>query len=227
MTGVMRTAALIPAFNEARSIRDVIDGIRPFVDHVLVVDDGSTDGTEAAARKSGAEVLGHPANRGKGHAVRAGIAALLPRDFTHVLLMDGDMQHLPAEAARLIEAAAQTGADLVLGERRFGREGMPASRYHANRWGSRALSWFVGVPLSDTQCGFRVVRLAALSGLALRARGYDIETEMLVKLWRRGARITSVPVSAVYAGQASKLRPIRDTTRTCFLAVYYRYIERL
>jgi glycosyltransferase involved in cell wall biosynthesis len=227
MTVRIRTAALIPAFNEARTIRDVLDGLRGVVDHVLVVDDGSTDGTQAAAREKGAEVLAHASNRGKGHAVRAGIAALSPRDFTHVLIMDGDMQHLPAEAPRLIQAALETGADLVLGERRFGREAMPASRYHANRWGSRVLSWFVGIPLRDTQCGFRVVRLAALDGLPLRARGYDIETEMLVKLWRRGARITSVPVSAVYAGQASKLRPIRDTTRTCFLAVYYRYIERL
>jgi hypothetical protein len=144
-----------------------------------------------------------------------------------VLLLDGDMQHLPSEAPALIEKARESGADLVLGERRFGREGMPASRYHANRWGSRALSAFVGVPLRDTQCGFRVVRLAALRGLTLRARGYDIETEMLVKLRRRGARLASVPVSAVYGGQASKLRPIRDTTKTCFLAVYYRYIERL
>jgi glycosyltransferase involved in cell wall biosynthesis len=227
MTVRIRTAALIPAFNEARTIRDVLDGLRGVVDHVLVVDDGSTDDTQAAAREKGAEVLAHASNKGKGHAVRAGIAALSPRDFTHVLIMDGDMQHLPAEAPRLVQAALETGADLVLGERRFGREAMPASRYHANRWGSRVLSWFVGIPLRDTQCGFRVVRLAALDGLPLRARGYDIETEMLVKLWRRGARITSVPVSAVYAGQTSKLRPIRDTTRTCFLAVYYRYIERL
>ncbi len=82
-------------------------------------------------------------------------------------------------------------------------------------------------PLRDTQCGFRVFRLEALRGLPLRARGYDIETEMLVKLWRRGAALASVPISAVYAGQVSKLRPVRDTTRTCFLAVYYRYIERL
>lgn len=223
----MRTSALIPAFNEAGPIRNVLDGLRGIVDHVLVVDDGSTDGTNRVATELGAEVLVHAENRGKGHAVRSGIEALSQRGFTHVLIMDGDMQHLPSEAPRLIQAASETGADLVLGERHFGRDAMPASRYHANRWGSRALSWFVGIPLSDTQCGFRVVRLAALRGLPLRATGYDIETEMLVKLWRRGARIKGVPVSAVYAGQASKLRPIRDTTRTCFLAVYYRYLERL
>jgi len=227
VTAALRTAALIPAFNEAATIADVLTGLRGVVEHVLVVDDGSTDGTGAIACREGAEIVAHPTNRGKGHAIRTGIGALASRDYTHLLLLDGDMQHLPSEARSLIDAAARTDADLVLGERRFSRESMPASRYHANRLGSRALSWFVGVPLSDTQCGFRVVRLSALRGLFLRARGYEIETEMLVKLWRRGASMTTVPITAVYAGQMSKLRPVRDTTKTCFLAVYYRYIERL
>jgi hypothetical protein len=144
-----------------------------------------------------------------------------------VLLLDGDMQHLPQEAARLIDEAARTGADAVLGERQFSREAMPASRYHTNTIGSRALSSFVGLPIRDTQCGFRVFKLDLLRGIRLKATSYDIETEMLIKVGRRGGRIVSVPVTAVYAGQRSKLRPIRDTTRTCFLAVYYRYVERL
>ncbi len=223
----MRTVALIPAFNEAGTLRQVLEGLRGLVHHVLVVDDGSTDGTGTVARDCGAEVIVHSTNRGKGHAIRSGISAVMDRSFTHVLLLDGDMQHLPSEASRLIESAAHTGADLVLGERRFGRGDMPASRYHANRLGSRALSLFVGVALRDTQCGFRLVRMSALRDLPLGGGGYEIETEMLVKLWRRGARIVSVPVTAVYAGQASKLRPLRDTTKTCFLAVYYRYIQRL
>ena len=104
---------------------------------------------------------------------------------------------------------------------------MPASRYHANRIGSLALSRFMGVAIRDTQCGFRLFRADALRGLRLKARGYDIETEMLVKLKRRGGRIARVPITAVYTGQRSKLRPVRDTTKTCFLAVYYRFLERL
>jgi glycosyltransferase involved in cell wall biosynthesis len=223
----MRVQALIPAFNEAATIAKVVAGVSPHVAAVCVIDDGSTDGTAEAARRAGADVLSNPGDRGKGTAVRAGLARVLEGDCTHVLLLDGDMQHLPEEAPLLIAAAMRTGVDVVLGERRFDRLAMPASRYHANRIGSLALSKFVGVPIRDTQCGFRLFKLDALRGVRLRARGYDIETEMLVKLTRRGARIASVPITAVYAGQRSKLRPVRDTTKTCFLAVYYRFLERL
>jgi len=223
----MRAVALIPAFNEARSIAAVVDGVRGIVDRVIVVDDGSRDGTAARARAAGAEVVAHAANRGKGTAVRSGLARVFEEAFTHVLMLDADMQHLPQEAGRLLDAARRTGADVVLGERQFDRDRMPAARYHANRIGSAILARFVGAPVHDTQCGFRVFRVDALRPLQLTATGYEIETEMLIKVVRRGGRIAGVPITAVYAGETSKLRPVRDTSRTCFLAVYYRFLERI
>jgi glycosyltransferase involved in cell wall biosynthesis len=223
----VRTAAVIPAYNEARSIGAVVGGVRHMVDRVFVVDDGSSDDTARCARAAGADVAVHAKNRGKGTAVRTGLARVFDGDFSHVLLIDADLQHLPDEAAALLAEAERSGADVIVGERRFDRERMPAARYHANRIGSRALSWFVGAPVHDTQCGFRVFRVDALRPLRLMASGYDIETEMLIKVRRRGGRVAGVPITAVYSGQRSKLRPIPDTTRTCFLAVYYRFLERL
>jgi glycosyltransferase involved in cell wall biosynthesis len=222
-----RTAAVIPALNESSSIARVVDGLRGTVDHIIVVDDGSSDQTAERARAAGAEVIVHRANLGKGQAVRTGLARVFEGEFTHVLLLDGDMQHLPGEAAALVDRAVRGDAEVVLGQRRFNRDEMPPARYYANKIGSRVLSWFVGIPVQDTQCGFRVFRVDALRGLRLNATKYEIETEMLIKVRRRGGRIETVPVTAVYAGQQSKLRPVPDTTRTCFLAVYYRFLERL
>jgi glycosyltransferase involved in cell wall biosynthesis len=220
--------ALVPALNEAGTIRDVVEGVRPHVREVIVVDDGSSDGTAALAQAAGATVLRHSRVRGKGRAVRTGLDHELSRtEAQYVLILDGDMQHLPAEAPRLIATAIGGNADLVVGVRRFERDTMPASRYHANVIGSRALSSFVGVALEDTQCGYRLFRIDIVRKMHLRATGYDIETEMLIKVGRLGGRIVQVPVSAVYGNARSKLRPVRDTTRTCFRAVYYRYIERL
>jgi glycosyltransferase involved in cell wall biosynthesis len=220
----MIVAALIPAFNEAATIGEVARRVSAYVARVIVVDDGSSDGTADKARQAGAEVIVHSRNAGKGTAVRSGLRRILEGEHSHVLMLDGDLQHVPEEAPALLEAARRTGADLVVGERQFRRDQMPASRYHANRIGSRALSGFMGVPLGDTQCGYRVFTTAIIRRMKLRATGYDIETEMLVKLGRLGGRIEHVPVSAVY-GVRSKLRPVRDTTRTCFRAVYYRFIE--
>ena len=220
--------ALIPALNEARTIQDVVRGVAAHVHGVVVVDDGSSDGTGAIAEQSGARILRHATTQGKGSAVRTGLRHILPQpEVTHVLLLDGDMQHLPDEAPRLIATATATGADLVVGQRRFDRAAMPASRYYANLCGSRALSSFMGVPLADTQCGYRLFRADIVRQMKLRATGYDIETEMLVKVGRLGGRIEHAHISAVYNGAKSKLRPVRDTTRTCFRAVYYRYIERV
>jgi len=221
----MNVCALIPAFNEAATIADVVRGVAPHVSHVLVIDDGSSDDTAARAETAGGEVIRHPQNRGKGHAVRTGLARVLDGPYTHVLLMDGDGQHRPEDVARMVDAARESDADLIVGERVFDKSQMPRSRYYSNTIGSRALSAFIGSPVKDSQSGFRLIRCAALKGIPLTATGYEIETEMLIKLARRRIRMTGVPVTLSY-GAKSKLRPIRDTTRTCFLAVYYRFLNR-
>jgi glycosyltransferase involved in cell wall biosynthesis len=220
----MTTCALIAAFDEAPRIARVVTGIRPHVDHVLVVDDGSTDGTADAALHAGAEVLRHPANRGKGAAIRTGLSAILSRPFSHVLLLDGDLQHAPDDAPRLIEAARHGAGDFILGERPFHRRTTPRARFYTNTISSWVISvCFIGQRVADAQSGFRLIATDPLRRVRLSGRGYEIETEMLIKLARRGARIARVPITLRYDEAPSKLRPLRDTTRTCFLAVRYRF----
>jgi glycosyltransferase involved in cell wall biosynthesis len=225
----MTVCALIAAFDESATIADVVGRVRAHVDHVLVVDDGSTDGTRAAADAAGAEVIAHQTNQGKGAAIRTGLAAALARPFTHVLFLDGDLQHDPGDVPALLAAAAAGAGDFIIGQRPFSKTTMPASRYYTNTISSWVISkFFVGHRVADAQSGFRLIETVLLRRVRLTGRGYEIETEMLIKLARRGARIAHVPVGLHYGSARSKLRPIRDTTRTCFLAVRYRFFpERL
>jgi len=111
----LHVGALIPAYNEADRIADVVARVRPFVPSVLVVDDGSDDRTGEAAAGAGAAVLRLPRNRGKGCAIRAGLALILRDSYTHVLFMDGDGQHRPEDVPALVSCASETDADLVMG----------------------------------------------------------------------------------------------------------------
>ncbi len=119
--------AIVPALNEAGTIAQVVTGMRNRITRVVVVDDGSSDATADLARTAGAMVIAHSEPKGKGQAVRTGLAHVLAQpDIELVLILDGDMQHLPEEAGHLIDTAVATGADLVVGERQFDRATMPA-----------------------------------------------------------------------------------------------------
>jgi glycosyltransferase involved in cell wall biosynthesis len=218
--------ALIAAFNEEAHVAEVVKGTAPYASPVVVVDDGSTDKTAVRARDAGATVIRHEENRGKGRAIRTGLEYVLTQACTHVLFLDADLQHDPAEIPRLIACAEQTRGDFVIGEREFRRDAMPAARFHANVIGSAILSRFIGANVTDSQSGFRLIRADFLRRVRLTGTGYEIETEMLIKLVQAGAAVERITVRRLqYEGAHSKIRPFWDTLRTCFLAVQYRYLS--
>ncbi|HET9406775.1 MAG TPA: glycosyltransferase family 2 protein [Candidatus Sulfotelmatobacter sp.] len=222
----MNVCALIPAFNEAAHIEEVVGGVGKHVQEVVLVDDGSCDGTAEIARAAGATCLSSPTNSGKASALRIGIAYACKGDFTHVLFLDGDGQHEPEDIPAMTRAAAETGADLVIGARTFDRERMPRARYYSNTIGSKIASWMVGQEVKDSQCGFRLVRMDKLRQLTLRGTKYELEMEILIKISRMGGTIVHVPVRMVYDdGQArSKMNPVRDTVRICFWSLAFRFL---
>lgn len=218
---LIRPVALIPAFRCESSVGLVVSGVRPFVDEVVVVDDGSPDGTADAAEAAGARVLRRPENGGKGTAVRDGLAAVLPRGFTHVAFVDADGQHDPPDLPRLLAAAAG-GADFVIGSRLRSPETMPAKNYWANTIGDKVLARMTGLPIEDGQSGYRVVAAELLRPLRLVSRRFAIENEILVKAAPRVRRLAIVPVRTIYGAGGSHYRPFHDTWVTAWLTVWYK-----
>jgi len=220
-----RVAALIPAFQCAATVGRVVQGVLRYVPVVLVVDDGSTDGTGEEAWRAGAHVLSLPKNLGKGGAVRTGLPWLLAQDWTHVLMLDADGQHDPEDIPGFLALADEF--DLVVGNRLWQPEAIPRKRFWTNYIGTRALTLMTGFPLEDSQCGFRLVRASLLRRMELIGRRYSVDTEILVRCGRLRASFAHVPVKVIYNGQISHFRPVADTVHIVFSAVPFKVDERL
>jgi glycosyltransferase involved in cell wall biosynthesis len=216
-------AAIVPAFRCRGTVGGVVRGLRAHVAEVLVVDDGSRDGTADEARAAGARVLERPENGGKGRALRDGLADLLARAFTHLAFVDADGQHDPDDLPALL-GAARAGADFVVGSRLKDASLIPRKNFWANTIGDKVLGRMTGLPVEDGQSGYRVIAADLLRPLRLRAERYSIENEILIKAAPRVRRFAAVPVRTIY-GARSHYRPFRDTWVTSWLSVYYKTLD--
>ncbi len=205
--------AVIPCFNEARGIAALVREVRKYVRDVMVVDDGSHDSTDIAARAGGAKVLRHERNRGKGAAINTGLSAAVGFGFQRAVLLDGDGQHAPDDIPGLLSRSEETGAALVIGNRMLHFDAMPLVRRWVNRWMSREISRIAGTLMPDSQCGFRVIDLRAWRSLNFRSEHFEIESEMAIVFARSGHRVDVAPVKIVAGNRRSHIRPLRDTWR--------------
>jgi len=217
-----QTAAVIPAYQDEKHIGEIVRRTRARLDHVLVIDDGSSDQTAQRAREAGAEVIVHDQNRGKGEAIKTGLGQGIGREVAWVILLDSDGQHLPEEIDRFLSAAASAPRPtFFIGNRMNDVARMPFIRRVVNRCMSSQISRLCGQRIPDTQCGFRMVHRQMVPELLGGGHRFDYETEVLIIASRKGYRIESVPITTVYSDEVSKIHPLRDTLR--FSKLMWRY----
>ncbi len=209
---------LIPAFNEEKRIAEVVRGVREHIADVIVVDDGSNDATVERAEGSGAVVIRHGSNRGKGMALRTGFNHVLGQSYSAVITLDGDGQHAPEEIATFLSAFDADAGDIIIGSRLWDRAAIPRYRYIPNQIGIFCISKAAGCRIADTQSGFRLYRREVLERIVLGTTGFETETEALIRAGKAGFRIHSVPVSAIYhRDYKTNFRPVRDFYRISIL----------
>jgi glycosyltransferase involved in cell wall biosynthesis len=202
--------AVIPAYQAARTVGAVVAEASRHL-RVLVVDDGSTDETSAAAESAGADVLRQMPNQGKGAALRAGFSHALHLGYGAVLTLDADGQHDPSCMPAFLEAWGSRAAPLVIGRRDFRQ--MPWSRRLANNLGTWTLSWAVGRPIADNQSGYRLIAHPLLPRLLESDEaGFEFEVEMITLAIRAGLDIDWVPIPTIYEDQGSHIRPFAHVT---------------
>jgi glycosyltransferase involved in cell wall biosynthesis len=191
----------------------VVAGALEHVDHVIVVDDGSVDGTASRVAGMRATLLRHAVQQGKGAALQTGIRHALDQGADWLLLMDGDLQHRPADIPIFLLAAEATRVGLVIGNRCLDRPAMPWVRRFINVLMSWLISAKVGVIIPDTQCGFKLVQATILRSLSPRYSRFEVDSELIVTAVECGADVGSVPIRAVYRGSPSRIRPAMDSIR--------------
>jgi glycosyltransferase involved in cell wall biosynthesis len=211
------TTVVMPAFNEARTVRALAQAVLgQGIDRLIVVDDGSSDGTLEALAGLPVDLLAHPRNLGKGFALATGMRRALELGCIRVVTIDADGQHRPADIPRLESLALAHPRSLVIAARLRSREQAPRLRRFANAFADFWISWACGRPVCDTQSGFRLYPAAVLANLSTRPRsgaGFAFESEILIDAAALGADLRSVAIDSAYCplGRASHYRPWRDT----------------
>lgn len=194
----MKILALIPAYNEEATIADVLAHTRPFVDGMIVVDDGSADRTPQIARAQGALVVSHVLNRGLGASLATGFALARRLGADVVITLDADGQHDPSEIAKFVEAV-EDGADVVIGSRKLtGFVGMPLHRRVAQIIGNLATFLLFGARVTDSQSGFRALTAWALSRISIRSNRMEVSSELIAESKRRDLKLVEVPIRSIY-----------------------------
>ncbi len=211
-------AALIPAYNARETIAAIVSGTKRHVGYVLVIDDGSDDGTGKVAAGAGATVIRHLNNRGKGEALKTGFRFLVARGFYAVLTLDADGQHDPDDIPALLSRFEEGAAGIVIGTRMAQRDKIPRYRLIPNLVGNFFLSRASGQPIADSQCGMRVYSARVISEVSVASSRFDAEAELLIKAGRRGFMFAFVPISAIYRqGAKSHFIPVKDTFLICMV----------
>ncbi len=216
---------VVPAYGEAATIGGIVRKCREAtgIAQVIVVDDGSQDGTADCAEAAGARVLRNTVNLGKGASLVRGMTQAMVGDAGGVITLDGDGQHRPEDLARMIARARERPGCIVIGSRRVGgadaANAVPRARYIANRVADFWVSWAAGARIDDTQSGFRLYPMELLrrlnAGQGMQT-GFGFESEILIAAGWIGIGTASVEIPAIYGAmlkRRSHFRPVADITR--------------
>ena len=203
-----KTCAIIPFYNEERTIAEIINRTLNFVDVVIAVNDGSTDNSKKNVPEDERIIyLENNVNEGKGVALNKGFAESTERDFEFTITLDSDLQHVPDKIPDIISALSNY--DIIIGNRLNDLSDMPFHRILSNKISSGLLSLKTGQKILDSQSGFRGFRTKILNDILPRFPGYEAESEILINAARKNYKIGFVPIPTIYADEKSKIKPIQ------------------
>jgi glycosyltransferase involved in cell wall biosynthesis len=200
-----KICAVIPFYNEHNSIKEIVNQTLSFVDFVIAVNDGSTDGSiNAVPQSENVILLSFKQNSGKGFALKAGFEKSISLNTDYTITLDADLQHPPEIIPKLISELAVY--DIVIGNRLRNISAMPLQRIASNKITSFLLSFKTKIKLLDTQCGFRAFKTDILKYILPSFNGYEAESEILVKAAKKNYKIGFIDIPTIYGNEQSKMK---------------------
>ena len=214
--------AVIPAYSEEKSIADIVKKTKKYIANVIVVDDGSKDKTKEIAEKSGAVVLRHIVNLGKGATLKTGCNYALMKNAKFIVVLDADAQHDPDDIPRFIEKLEKY--DIVFSYRKLGGR-MPFVLRFGNWLISRTVMLLYNVDLIDTQSGFRAFSREAYKKIRWNASDYSMESEMISRAGKQRLKYVQIPISTIYSDKY-KGTTILDGVKIVLNMFWWRLFNR-
>jgi glycosyltransferase involved in cell wall biosynthesis len=217
----LKVCVLIPTYNNAQTLGNVLQDVRAFTNHVIVVNDGSTDDTlEVVKQYPGVTLVTYAGNRGKGYALQQGFKQAVAMGFHYAISIDSDGQHYAEDLPLFLSKLRQHRHAIIIGARNMDQSSVPGKSSFGNKFSN---FWFrveTGLKMNDTQSGYRLYPLLPLHGLRFFTTKYEFEIEVLVRAAWKGLEITEVPVKVFYPEKEKRIshfRPFKDFARISVL----------
>ncbi|AWV99159.1 DUF2062 domain-containing protein [Arcticibacterium luteifluviistationis] len=215
---------LIPTYNNEKTLAAVIQDVSLYTSNIIVINDGSTDSTEAILEEfSEIENISYSPNKGKGFALKTGLLRAKERGFKYAISIDSDGQHFADDIPRFLEAIEEHPNAMLVGARNLQEENMPQKNTFGNKFSNFWFNLETGIDLPDTQSGFRLYPLKELEGMKLFTTKYEFEIEIMVKMAWKKVPVLPVPIKVFYAKgdeRVSHFRPFKDFFRISVLNTY-------
>lgn len=228
----MKTAIVIPVYNEENTVKEIVEQARKYCDTVIVVDDGSTDRTPRIIQSLDIKDVNYALlerNIGVGNATRLGLKIAKGLDVDAVVTLDGDGQHDPDEIPVVLAPLQENRVDIAIGSRFYSNSPKYAHQKAYRRAGIAIITWLYNIghkaKITDAQCCFRAYSRKAIGAIGIEENGFGFSTETLIKARKLGLRIVEVPVSCIYhkdGKQNSTLNPVRHGLEVAWKTIWWR-----